>query len=63
MMVCLVSLVLPRSIQGPTNSCSNDSNGHSNLAMKTDFLTSVMTLSIILGRMLYKVPNLAMNGG
>ena len=33
------------------------------LAMKTDFLTSVMTLSIILGRMLYKVPNLAMNGG
>ena len=33
------------------------------LAMKTDFLTSVMTLIIILGRMLYKVPNLAMNGG
>ena len=33
------------------------------LAMKTDFMTSVMTLIIILRRMLYKVPNVAMNGG
>ena len=32
MMVCLVNLVLPRSIQGPTHSCSNDSNGHSNFS-------------------------------
>ena len=63
MMVCLVNLVLPRSIQGPTHSCSNDSNGHSNFTHENRLYDFCHDFDYNLGRMLYKVPNLAMNGG
>ena len=62
-MVCLVNLVLSRSIQGPSYRCSIIQMDILTLVLKTNFMTSVITLIIVLGRMVYKVPNLVMIGG
>ena len=62
-MVCLVNLVLSRSIQGSSHGCSIIQMDSLTLVLKTNFMTSVITLIIVLGRMVYKVPNVVMIGG